>query len=103
MFKTKNTRPWCCAGFEGNYQRGGHRGAGIVVNRALPDHAFFVLQFRAVEPGSEKEVSGPPHISVSLVSDVGMQFCPWCGTNLTEFYGTRINDLYRPGLAIETA
>ena len=62
---------------------------------------FFSLQFRAVEGGSEQKVSVPPNVAMSLVTDLGVQFCPWCGEKLTKFYRSRINDLYRPDLAIE--
>ena len=102
MFRAKDDR-WCCVVFRDYYERAGQRGFGVVVKRSGSQSPFFKLQFRAVEGGLEQKVSVPPNVVMSLVTDLGVQFCPWCGEKLTKFYGSRINDLYRPDLAIEVA
>jgi hypothetical protein len=37
---------------------------------------------------------------VSVVTEAGMTFCPWCGVNLKRFYGKRTAELDRPGFSI---
>ena len=44
----------------------------------------FILQHRALEPGAPHP-TGYPH-PISIVSELGLQFCPWCGVNLKKWY-----------------
>jgi hypothetical protein len=39
---------------------------------------------RAVEKGREGDEQGP--FELSVVTDTGLLFCPWCGTSLKRFY-----------------
>jgi hypothetical protein len=98
----KHNDQWCCLGFQGAYELAGQRGLGIVVCRENALSCVFRLQFRAVEQGAESKISVPRGVSLSYVSEAGLQFCPWCGSRLSEFYGSRICDLYRSGIAIES-
>jgi hypothetical protein len=59
---------------------------------------FFVLQHRAAEPGIL--VNTEPPSPVSLVTDIGLQFCPWCGVRLLEWYKTNSAQLERPDLGV---
>jgi hypothetical protein len=46
--------------------------------------AMFLIQHRALDADTR-----PPEFSpspLSLVSDLIIQFCPWCGTRLDQFY-----------------
>lgn len=59
--------------------------------------AWFVLQHRAIEPGGAYPNSEEP---LSVVSDVQIHFCPWCGMRLQEQYQKRVRDLDRTDLRI---
>lgn len=76
------------------------RGAAILIGRDSLGRPEFTLQFRAVDKGKETTLSGDETIPISLVEDVGMRFCPWCGRDLEEWYGDFVDDLYRPDLKI---
>lgn len=59
--------------------------------------AAVILQHRALDPGSALSSTNVP---ISLVTDVNISFCPWCGSSLPEFYGQRKNALERTELRI---
>lgn len=78
---------WCCIGFENMWERVGKRGAAILIDAS--DQASmpgFFVQFRAVDTGIEPKL--PDDAPVSVVTEIGIAFCPWCGVSLREFYGT---------------
>jgi hypothetical protein len=59
---------------------------------------YFLWQHRAIEKGRESEVQGPSDLSI--VTDTGLLFCPWCGRNLKRFYRRCSDQLVRAGLEI---
>jgi hypothetical protein len=73
---------WCCMGFQGNFQMAGSRGFGIFVSTRDSPEPEFILQHRALDKDSPSLKTSYP---VSLVSDVQIQFCAWCGVRLREF------------------
>ena len=74
----------------------------VLVGRWLNGSASFVLQYRAVDKGLEETVhSTSPDVMVGVVAEVHIQFCPWCGCNLSDAYENAINELVRPGLLIQ--
>ena len=87
---------WCCAGLEGHFRMTGMRGFSVFVAAAGANSAF-ILQHRAVEPGAATPNSDQP---LSVVSDVQIQFCPWCGVRLQKHYQERLQDLDRSDLRI---
>lgn len=94
---------WCCVGFEGHYGEAGRRSTGILVGRDSQGRPQFTLQFRAVDKGNERSVSAATaglEIPISLVVDVGMQYCPWCGRDLEKWYGNVVEALFRPDFKI---
>jgi hypothetical protein len=92
---------WCCGGFRNFYQEAGRRGVSVLVGRWLNGASFFVLQYRAVDKGFEGIVqSTQPGAIVGTTSEVHIQFCPWCGCNLSENYKDKIDSLTRSGLLI---
>lgn len=83
---------WCCMGFEGNYQAAGERGFAVLVGKE-----GFLIQVRLVAQNEAHRLKiEPQDIAVSLVNQIGMRFCPWCGANLAKFYGNRLQELERP-------
>lgn len=88
---------WCCMGFEGNFQMAGERGFGVFVYRRDGQEACFILQHRAVDQGVVIATTERP---VSMVSDIQVQFCPWCGVKLSDFYRNRLLELDRSELRI---
>jgi hypothetical protein len=90
---------WCCQGFESAYLHAGERGFAILVGKDPAIGPYFVWQHRAIDKGREAEIQGP--LDVSVVSDTGLLFCPWCGKNLRRFYGRHADELTRPGFEIQ--
>src|SRR6266404_6399311 len=94
---------WCCIGFEANYNNASQRGPAILVGRDFQGRPQFTLQFRVVDKGNEHLVTSQTaslEIPISLVVDVGMQYCPSCGRNLEKWYGDVVDALFRPNLKI---
>lgn len=89
---------WCCVQFEGFNSQAGLRGICVFVKRSIDQDLYFVLQHRATEPGIA--VSTEPLAPVSLVTDVGIQFCPWCGVRLLTWYRKDLQTLERSDLAV---
>ena len=89
---------WCCVGFESFYGEAGHQGAGILVGRDSLGDPEFIMQYRAADADHKLEFTGKD--PVASVVDIRLQYCPWCGRNLEEWYRNRIEDLYRPHLKI---
>lgn len=89
---------FCCEQFRLNFEMSGTRGFGVFsVGNFYKDQTAFIIQHRAIEPGAE-----PPSFTkspLSLVSQMHIQFCPWCGTELDEFYGAS-PEIMRPDLQI---
>lgn len=87
---------WCCWGLEGLASEAGERGFGFFVDRYEPETRF-ILQHRAMEPGTK-----PPHTDslLSLVSELVIERCPWCGCSLLERYARDLPALDRSDLAI---
>jgi hypothetical protein len=83
---------WCCIGFKANYEAANEARFSIVVKRNSLGDPSFLLRYRVYDRGKEAAVLG----RVPIVSDLGMQFCPWCGTKLDEWYGTHVDALTRP-------
>lgn len=88
---------WCCMGFEGNYQMAGSRGFGVFVSTRDGLEPVFILQHRSIDPGAPTPNTEYP---ISLVSDVQMQFCPWCGVKLKDWYRNALKDLDRSELKV---
>jgi hypothetical protein len=91
---------WCCQTFRSYYEAAGQRGLGIVVEEGEVGPGF-LIQCRSIEPKDEqafKAFNAP--FPVSLVTQTGMLFCPWCGKNLRRRYGRHVKVLARPDLSI---
>ena len=88
---------WCCLGFQGNSQMAGERGFGIFAVQKSNSEAEFLLQHRAMDPGSTAPYTDTP---LSLVFDLQIRFCPWCGVSLRRQYRGDVGELERPELRV---
>src|SRR5687768_14917022 len=87
---------WCCRVFEDCYQEAGFRGIAVLVDRNSDGTRRFDLQFRVADEGSEATVhSDDPDVLVSLLTQMQIQYCPWCGCKLSRWYRRQIDSLTR--------
>jgi len=88
---------WCCRTFQGWFEEAGKRGLGVFVATQDDSGPKFILQYRALDPGVPA-----PHTQfpLSSVSDVCIQFCPWCGANLHETYRNTFRELDKSELQV---
>jgi len=89
---------WCYQPFQGYFDKAGHRGLAVVVDRDSEGIARFVIQHRSIDVESEQPTS--IDVPMSLVSEVQIQYCPWCGQRLNHWYKGDVDNLLRPGLRI---
>jgi len=89
---------WCCETFEGWFQQAGKRGAGVFARVRRDSTASFILQFRALDRGE----AAPAHTEspMTLVSDIHILYCPWCGTNLQKKYASCVRKVDRSELSV---
>jgi hypothetical protein len=87
---------WCCRIFQGWFQQAGSRGLAVFVSTKAGPEPAFILQYRALDPGREAPYTDYP---LSSVVHVQIQFCPWCGANLKNFYRDTFRELDRPNLS----
>lgn len=88
---------WCCKAFQGWFEESGKRGLGVFVSTQNDSEPAFILQHRALDAGIP-----PPRtdFALSLVSDVHIHFCPWCGANLRKCYRNNLRDLDHSDLRV---
>jgi len=90
---------WCCLGFSAHVQAAGQRGFAIVVDDSDPSGAVFVIQHRAID--IELDFPFVWDKPISIVTDVQMQYCPWCGVLLSAFYAEGAAEISRPELRVQ--
>lgn len=90
-------REWCCPGFEAAFGAAGRRGIGVRLASSGTGFKVFV-QMRCADFGKERAVrADTAETPITLVEDVPISFCPWCGRKLT-FYKSRAQSMIRPEL-----
>ena len=70
---------WCCGVFKGWFEAAGERGIGILVE---------------LDDEGPKDHPRP----VTLVAELRIQFCPWCGHSLVDVYSKVADVMARPHL-----
>ena len=79
---------FCCAPFQSLVDNAGKRGLGIVAV-AEQDLMFFCIQGRAVHASDEQDLEeilkNTPSVGFTIVSQTGLQFCPFCGAKLSRW------------------
>ena len=90
---------WCCIGFKGNIQMAGLRGYSIFVSSMNRMNPVFIMQHRTLDPGA-----GIPKTeqALTIVSDIQISFCPWCGVDLHRFYRKHYQELDRSELDVSS-
>jgi hypothetical protein len=88
---------WCCKVFQGWFEEAGKRGLGVFVSTQGDPEPAFILQHRALNPGVPAPQTDSP---LSLVSDVHISFCPWCGADLKRAYRDSFRELDRSELRV---
>jgi len=87
---------WCCGIFKGWIQAAGERGLAIVVGRQPDGSPAFIMQSRSLDLDDEGPKDHPRPIT--LISELHIQFCPWCGHRLVDVYRNSIDLIARPEL-----
>jgi hypothetical protein len=87
---------FCCNAFESNFKMAGTRGFGVFSIQSDKNEAAFIVQNRAMEAGAIAPTTGSP---ISLISEMYIRFCPWCGKELNQFYGVN-PAIMRPDLKL---
>jgi hypothetical protein len=89
---------YCCRAFEYWHGMAGMRGFGAFAAQIGSTPASFIIQHRALD----SDASAPAFSSspLSLVSDLVVQFCPWCGVKLDEFYRGQEQKIERTDLKL---
>jgi hypothetical protein len=75
---------FCCYGFEDKFGNAGKRGFATFSIRWDDGAVGFVMQHRAMDIGAKTPFTESP---LSLISEVLLRFCPWCGQDLDKYYG----------------
>jgi hypothetical protein len=82
---------FCCVGFQVSVENVGNRGHSMVIGRDSIGGTKVRLQHRVVDAGLEAMVSCAQNtVPLSLVAEMGIQFCPWCGRNVVDHYKRQI-------------
>jgi hypothetical protein len=87
---------FCCSGVEELHHNSGLREFGLFAAR-YPDGVVFVLQHRALDPDALPPFTESP---MSTVSELLLNYCPWCGVNLKQFYLHELNELDKSELKL---
>jgi hypothetical protein len=90
---------WCCTPFRAWYEVAGQRGFAILIGRDSKGLGEFTVQHRLADKNTPE--LPPTDYPVSIISEIDISYCPWCGRNLKEWYAKDISELYRPGLRID--
>ena len=89
---------FCCTTFEYWSSMAGARGFGIFTARFPGDEVAFIIQHRALDNDVDPPITTT---RLSLVSELRIHICPWCGVVLKDFYGTSANEMQRSDLKID--
>jgi hypothetical protein len=100
LFKAKKGE-WCCKGFESSFAEAGQRGFGIIIQEGTLNDFMFTLQHRCLDPGA-RIPSLDPGVALSLISEMTLKYCPWCGQDLKKWYSSWAVQLLRPEFEMES-
>jgi hypothetical protein len=87
---------WCCGVFKGWLEAAGERGIGVLADRDADGGPDFMIQSRTLDLDDEGPKDHPRPLT--LVSELHIRFCPWCGRRLADVYSDVIDLIARPDL-----
>lgn len=87
---------FCCEGVEQLHDNAGLREFSVFTAR-YPDDFVFVLQHRAQDPDALPPFTESP---LSVISELLLNYCPWCGVNLKQFYRDSLKELDKSDLKL---
>jgi hypothetical protein len=87
---------FCCRSLEEVHANAGMREFGLFTAR-YGNELVFVLQHRALDPDALPPFTESP---ISSVSELLLNYCPWCGMRLHQFFGDRLSELDRSELKL---
>ena len=90
---------WCCLAFHDHYLEAGERTFSVLIDQEASGDPLFILQHRTLNP--EDRLPALP-IPVSVVTEVRISFCPWCGRRLARWYKRWVTELRNPKFRIHT-
>lgn len=77
---------FCCHGFQNRVEAAGQRGMAIVLHKTSSG-MMFLLQSRGIALEDVKSVQLNPFpldIKINVSSEIGLQYCPWCGRRIQD-------------------
>ena len=89
----------CCESFAAHVAEAGHRGLSIIPAKGAERH-YFVLQSRGCDYADIQQLRDLPRSPmndvshaplINLISEIGISFCPWCGSNLRRVIDAEID------------
>jgi hypothetical protein len=86
-----------CGAFKSNFEMAGCRGFGVFSVLLDKDNVAYIVQHRAVENVESFHLTTTS--PVSLISEMHITFCPWCGKLLEQVYGSN-PAIMRPDLKL---
>jgi hypothetical protein len=77
-------KDFCCANFQRSIEDVGQRGIAVLVHRSSIGIGF-LLQSRGINFEDEKKIKPISiDIKINVSSEIGIQFCPFCGCHLRD-------------------
>lgn len=88
---------WCCPTLLDAWNSCGERGLGFFAATLSIGDVIFVLQFRSRDREAQQS-QDPTGARTTLVLDVPIRYCPFCGANLNSALGEHAKKLLRQDL-----
>ena len=82
---------WCCPPFKNGYSIGPHRGVFTVLTTSVDSPLRFALFVQSVDSPGMK--GSPLPFAVSLIAELVILHCPWCGQHLDRHYRKQVEAL----------
>lgn len=79
---------WCCLGFSVNYGKPTDRALGIEYRDE--EHIFYMVSRSVQVEDQEKLRAAALSFPISVVLEMRIRNCPWCGKDLASYYGRKL-------------
>jgi hypothetical protein len=88
---------WCCAAFRGHHEAAGQKGLTVFAATNSQHRYYFVLQYRAID-NIRNEALDHIQTPVTVLAEIAVRYCPWCGRRLARAYRKHIPEILRNDL-----